>query len=223
MTTKKRSRTETVVPVAAPSVTALVNSRLTGHFELDDFGYDRELASLVAPLASLRWSVDIDGGDLVPKGPALVVFSQRVGLSEPWIVRSVFRDLGRELRPVGVPDRQPLASLLSRAGWIPSTAADVRSVMRAGSLAGVGLSRSPYRPRRPGAAAGRDCGRARPRPANQPASPTGRRRRSTGSNRRGRAAMRAVDGRARRPGEARGRDRGTRTARSTARTVRPAG
>ena len=100
-------------PVEPPSLTAFLNGRLTGQFELDEFGYDRELTSLRSSFARWRWSIDVDGADLIPNGPALVAFSSRLGISEPCVLAAAFHGLDRELRPVGVTDRQPLASALA--------------------------------------------------------------------------------------------------------------
>jgi hypothetical protein len=120
----------------------VVSDRITGRFELDELGYDRQLTGLLAPLARLRWTIDIDGADLLPKGGAIVVFSQRMAVSEPWVLQAGLGAIGHPFRHVGVSDRQPASAALSRLGWVPATPADIRAVLRVGQLAGVGLGRS---------------------------------------------------------------------------------
>lgn len=125
------------------SLTTVVNSRLTGRFELDAWGFDPQLVALFSPLAGLRWSVHVDGIDLLPRGPALLVYSRRAGWTEGVVLATQLTEQAhRPVRLVGGIDRAPVNAAASRLGWIPPTTADLRAALRAGRSPAVGLGRS---------------------------------------------------------------------------------
>jgi hypothetical protein len=117
----------------------LLRRRLAGDFEVDPWGLDRDVVDAAAPLARLRWSIELSGRP-VPEGPAVIVFSQRFGLSEPTIVAEALRrSTGRHLRIVGLPDVPVLGPTLRRFGSVLDHPEEVASLLREGALIGVPL------------------------------------------------------------------------------------
>ena len=127
---------------------ALLYRRVTGRFQVDEWGLDRDLLAAVAPLARLRWSVHAEGDQFVPEiGPALLVHTRRLGISEPAALgMAVRRVTGRPLRVAGVPNRGPLSWSGRRLGGVPSNVDDLRSLLRAGELVALGLGRELLHP-----------------------------------------------------------------------------
>ena len=127
---------------------ALVYRRVTGRHQVDEWGLDRDLVAAVVPLARLRWSVRAEGDQHIPEiGPALLVHTRRLGISEPAAVgMAVRRVTGRPLRVAGVPSRGPLAWSGRRLGGVPSNVDDLRSLLRAGELVALGLGRELLHP-----------------------------------------------------------------------------
>jgi 1-acyl-sn-glycerol-3-phosphate acyltransferase len=130
---------------ARHDLSALVARRLSGRFPLDEWGFDRDLLTAVTPLVRARWSLRIEGESALPEiGPALLVHTRRVGLSEPAVLASaVHRVTDRPLRATGylasIPG--PMGPFARRLGAVPSGAADLRSLLRAGELVGLPLGR----------------------------------------------------------------------------------
>ena len=131
------------VDVPDESLGGVLDRRLDGRFEVDPWGFDRDLAGLVGLAARARWDTSLDGADLVPRGGALVVHDQGLEPATPAILAAAFaRHVGRPLRPVGRPDWSPVGPWLARLGAVPRTGADVRALLRAGALVAVPLRRS---------------------------------------------------------------------------------
>ncbi len=122
--------------------------RVTGRFRIDEWGFDRDVLTTIAPFARLRWRIQTEAEHLVPEiGPALLVYSRRVGVSEPIVLGSaVLSATGRALRGAGAPGRAPLALPARKIGGVPSNSADLRSLMRAGELVSWPLSRELLHP-----------------------------------------------------------------------------
>jgi hypothetical protein len=127
---------------------SIVHRRVTGQFRIDEWGFDRDVLAAMAPLARLRWRFDVEDERLVPEiGPALLVYTRRIGLSEPFVLGSaVWRRCGRPVRSAGSPGRVPLARPARQIGGVPSSAADLRGLLRAGNLVSWPLGREPLRP-----------------------------------------------------------------------------
>jgi 1-acyl-sn-glycerol-3-phosphate acyltransferase len=127
---------------------ALVQRRLTGRFTIDEWGLDRDLVRAVTPLTRLRWELRIEGEHVLPEiGPALLVHSRQIGLSEPIVLAAaVARATDRPLRWAGSPDWGPLAPLARRLGTVPGNSADLRSLLRAGEVVGLPLGREILHP-----------------------------------------------------------------------------
>ncbi len=129
-------------------VGALLQRRVSGRFSVDEWGLDRDLVRAVAPLTRLRWDLRIEDDHLLPEiGPALLVHTRRIGVSEPIVLTSaVARTTDRPLRWIGSPDRGPIAPLARRLGAVPGHPADLRSLLRAGELVGLPLGREILHP-----------------------------------------------------------------------------
>ncbi len=124
------------------SLSAVLTRRLTGRHDLDPWGLDPDLRALVQPLARLRWAVDVDGADLLPGGPALLVHNQRLGISERYVLAAgLTRAVQRTTRPAGLLDLGVVEPVLNRVGVVPDDAADLRALFRRGELVSVGLER----------------------------------------------------------------------------------
>ena len=124
---------------------AIVGRRLSGRYVIDEWGFDRDLLTAITPLVRARWALRIEGDAVLPEiGPALLVHTRRVGLSEPGVLASaVHRATDRPLRATGylasVPG--PLGPFARRLGAVPGDGPDLRSLLRAGELVGLPLGR----------------------------------------------------------------------------------
>jgi 1-acyl-sn-glycerol-3-phosphate acyltransferase len=127
----------------------VVRSRVTGRYEIDPWGYDRDLVELLDPLMGLRWSVSVDGAEHVPAdGPFVLVANRRIGASEPLVLaRGIRRATDRRVRFLGIPDVPVAGALLRRIGGAVDRPAELRTLLRAGHPVAVPLSRRLY-PRR---------------------------------------------------------------------------
>ena len=115
-----------------------------GTTTVDAFGLDPATVRALSPVLSLRWSIGVDGGENLPtEGPALVVFSQRFGLTERLVVIEGLRSAtGRFVRPLGFADVAPIGPVLRRLGSIPATVPDLRVLLRTGGVAALGATPS---------------------------------------------------------------------------------
>ena len=127
----------------------VVRSRVSGRYEIDPWGYDRDLVELLDPVLSLRWSVTVDGAEHVPAtGPFVLVANRRIGASEPLVLaRGVRRATDRRVRFLGIPDVPVAGALLRRIGGAVDRPAELRTLLRAGHPVAVPLARRLY-PRR---------------------------------------------------------------------------
>lgn len=133
------------VAVSVRRTTAeLLTRRMSGQFEVDEFGLDPELIELVDPLAALRYRVDVRGAEHVPaEGPAVIVANRRFGVSEPIVLaRGVRRTAGRRVRFMGIPDVAPLGPVLRRLGGAVSHPDEVASMLGMGHVVSIPLGRS---------------------------------------------------------------------------------
>jgi hypothetical protein len=131
------------VPTAVQSVVGVGRRRLTGAYDVDEWGLDPDLVSLADPLFGVRWNIHVVGADRLPAvGGAVLVFNRRLGISEPWVVaRGVRQATGRFVRTVGAPDVAPVGPLLRRFGGVLDRADEVAGLLRAGQLVGLPMRR----------------------------------------------------------------------------------
>jgi hypothetical protein len=125
------------------SLPALLSRRAAGKFPVDEWGFDPELTLVVSSLATLRWSVEVRGGDRVPElGAALILHNRRPSPADQLALAvGLARATGRPLRFTGVPDRSPLLPALRRIGGVPGDEADLRSLFRMGELVAAPFAR----------------------------------------------------------------------------------
>jgi hypothetical protein len=114
----------------------VLTRRLDGTFEIDPWGLDVDLLELLSPLASIRWSIAVEGGDAIARGPALLVAPRRlVAPTEPLVLAAaVLRATGRPLRVLGIPDIAPIGPVLRRLGGAVDHPVEARGLLRAGHL-----------------------------------------------------------------------------------------
>ena len=124
---------------------SLVSRRVSGRFTIDEWGLDRDLLVAASLLARLRWSVQVEGERSLPEiGPALLVHTRCLGLSEPAVLSvAVGQAVGRPLRAADYLGGAPglLGSLARRLGSVPRDGADLRSLLRAGEIVAAPLGR----------------------------------------------------------------------------------
>ena len=110
--------------------------RVRGTFEVDPWGLDEDLVTLVSPLAGVRWSIAVEGEDAIAEGPALLVAPLRLRApTEPVVLAAaVFRSVGRPLRVLGIPDVAPIGPFLRRFGGAVDHPAEAAALLRAGHL-----------------------------------------------------------------------------------------
>ncbi len=127
---------------------ALLRRRLTGDYELDDFGFDPELTSrfLIAamrPLAQKWFRTEVRGIDNIPTdGGALVVANHSGTVPIDGLMTGVMvHDMvGRHLRPLGADlvFRLPFVSTLARRGGATLACnEDAEAMLSRGELVGV--------------------------------------------------------------------------------------
>jgi 1-acyl-sn-glycerol-3-phosphate acyltransferase len=118
------------------SYPALLARRLSGRYEVDEWGYDADLSIALAPLAALRQRPDVTGAGHLPEiGPALVVTNRRAAAIEPVLLAAALsRATGRPVRFGPIPDLAPIGPLLRRFGGVPGNEHDLRSLLRAGEI-----------------------------------------------------------------------------------------
>lgn len=129
----------------------VIRRRFSGTYELDPWGLDVDATRWAGRLASLRWSVMVEGIERIPAdGPALLVANRRLGWSEPIVVASALLErTGRVIRPVGGLDIDPAGALMRRLGALPARPGEIAAALRAGNLVLVPTRREPVR-NRPG-------------------------------------------------------------------------
>ena len=132
-------------PPARTDLVAALRRRVQGTFEIDPWGLDPDLVRAVDVALDLRWSTEISGVEHLPaEGPAVLVASRRVGVSEPLVLsRAVRRASGRTVRFLGIPDIAPLGPALRRLGGAVDHPAEQAALVRAGEMVGVFLGPVP--------------------------------------------------------------------------------
>ncbi len=136
------------------SVGELLQRRWQGTYEVDPWGLDPDLVALTDPLTHLRWHCVLRGAQHIPtEGPAVLMCSRRFGLSEPLVVAAtVRREVGRQTRPVGAPDLDPIGPAMARFGGVPARWDELYSLLANHELVQIPLAAEPLRRGRAGEA-----------------------------------------------------------------------
>lgn len=131
---------------AEPLLDAL-RRRCGGHYPIDPFGLDAQIADAVQPLFRAAIRVRVVGEQAVPKqGPALVVANRGVGAVEPIALGlAALQASGRRLRNVGAPRLPFVGAATRRLGAIAGSEHDVLAALHAGHIVGVPLAPSGLR------------------------------------------------------------------------------
>jgi 1-acyl-sn-glycerol-3-phosphate acyltransferase len=127
---------------------AFLRRRVTGDYEVDEYGFDREVAQQVllaslAPLAEKWFRVEVRGIDNLPtEGGALVVSNHSGTLPVDGLMTmyAVHAHTGRFLRPLGADlvFRMPVVSSLARKGGATlACQEDAERMLGGGELVGV--------------------------------------------------------------------------------------
>lgn len=135
--------------VAAPvgsrglSVGDALVRRFRGEYRVDEWGLDEDLVRTLLPLARACWAIDTRGAPHLPlEGPALIVYSRRVGASEPSVLASaVHGATSRVVRHPGIVDRAPFGPMMRRVGGVLARPEELAGLLRAGRLVAVPLAR----------------------------------------------------------------------------------
>jgi len=122
------------------SLGALARRRVNGTFDVDPWGLDPDLVSLVGRLVP-SVAVRTAGGGRLPDGPALCMW-QGDGPGVLPLVVGLGAASTRPVRFCGVPDLGPLRAVASRLGGVGGHPADLRGLLRAGNLVAVRLDTS---------------------------------------------------------------------------------
>jgi hypothetical protein len=132
----------TVLGPVADTV-ALLQRRMSGQYEIDEWGFDPDLIAFLDPLMRLRWRVEVDGAEHVPaRGPAVLVGNRRFGIEEPIaLARGVRRATGRPVRFLGIADIAAAGPALRRLGGALNQPDELASLLRGGQVAALPLSR----------------------------------------------------------------------------------
>lgn len=119
------------------SLPAVARRRVDGTFDVDPWGLDPDLVSLVGRLVP-SLTVRTSGGGRLPDGPALCLW-RGAGPGLLPLVVGLGSTSTRPVRFCGVPDLGPLRAVASRLGGVGGHPADVRGLLRAGNLVAVRL------------------------------------------------------------------------------------
>lgn len=125
-------------------ITAVRQQHRDGHFDVDDFGFDREWTEAMLPLFRLvyrkYWRVEVSGAEHIPRHGAALLVSNHAGVL-PWdgamIKVAVFDEVERHARALVATwfGELPGASwLLRRAGQTPGHPDDCLRLLRRGEL-----------------------------------------------------------------------------------------
>lgn len=130
-------------PLPGSNLAEHLQRRATGAYVVDEWGLDPDAVWMADPLFALRWDIRVEGAEQLPAvGGAVLVFSRRLGVSEPWVVaRGIRQATGRYVRTVGVPDIAPVGSVVRRFGGVLDRTDEIAGLLRAGQLVGLPMKR----------------------------------------------------------------------------------
>ena len=133
---------------SSPSFLAFLRRRLTGDYDVDEYGFDPEiterfLLAALRPIAEKWFRIEVRGAENIPaEGGALVVsnHSGTVPVDGLMTMVSVHDQTGRYLRPLGADlvFRMPFVGALARKGGATlACTEDAERMLRGGELVGV--------------------------------------------------------------------------------------
>jgi hypothetical protein len=127
---------------AVGSLGGAVVRRWRGAYEVDEWGFDRELFDVASAVAGVMWDVSVGGTTHVPiDGPALLVANVRPFTAGPAVVtHAVHRATGRAVRFTGLPDIAPVGPFLRKLGGVLERPDEVGGLLRDGQLVVVWLT-----------------------------------------------------------------------------------
>lgn len=125
----------------------LLRRRLTGEYQIDEFGLDPDLIDLLDPLASIGWRIDVRHPERIPAtGPAVLVNNRRFGIDEPIaLARGVRKAANRRVRFLGLPDWPPIGPFARRMGAAINRPEELSSLLKLDHVVSVPLERRPFR------------------------------------------------------------------------------
>jgi hypothetical protein len=125
-----------------------VRRRLAGDNEVDAWGLDRDVVTVLDPLLALRWAITVSGATFLPlEGPMLLVANRRLGFSEPLVVARALRTAtARYTRFASIEELAPIASALRPLGGVLAHPSEIGSLLRTGEMVAVFCDRVARRP-----------------------------------------------------------------------------
>ncbi len=128
-------------------VASFMRRRLTGDYEVDDFGFDRDLTEsvllpMIRPLHRVYWRVSSSGSEHLPAGGGLVVSNHAGTLPADALMLGldVFDEVGRHPRPLGadlVFKLPGVGQLARKSGVTLASGGDAQRLLDRGSLVAV--------------------------------------------------------------------------------------
>jgi hypothetical protein len=135
-----------VVSLPARRAVPVVRRRVTGRYEVDDWGRDPELVRLAGRLAWMRWSINVGGAEHLRhrRGTLVVTNARRFALTPVMVAFALGRELERPVRFVGHSDAIPTGPWLRRVGALLDHPKETAGALRAGEVVVVGTSPSSH-------------------------------------------------------------------------------
>ncbi|MDO7868582.1 lysophospholipid acyltransferase family protein [Nocardioides jiangxiensis] len=127
---------------------AFLRRRITGEFEVDDYGFDPELTerllmTAARPLAEKWFRIEVRGIENIPKSGGALIVSNHSGTVPVDAIMTMFQvheRTGRHLRPLGADlvFRLPFVSTVARRGGVTlACQEDAERMLNGGELVGV--------------------------------------------------------------------------------------
>lgn len=129
-----------VVPLPVEQAAHEAELRVSGRFEVDDWGRDEGFVQLAGLAAQLRWSVNVGGIEHLPHrtGALVVVNARRLALTAVMAAWALGRESGRPVRFVGRHDHAPLGAVARRLGGLLEHPDEVAGALRHHEVVVVG-------------------------------------------------------------------------------------
>lgn len=131
-----------VVSLPARRAAPIVRRRITGRYEVDDWGRDPELVRVAGKVAAVRWAVNVGGAERLRhrRGTLVVTNARRFALTPLLVAYALGEALDQPVRFVGHPDAVPTGPWLRRVGALLDHPKETAGALRAGEIVVVGTS-----------------------------------------------------------------------------------